>query len=233
MTDDGHDALADDLRALLSAERDRPDLSDASLDLAWRSLSASLDRGPSGEGGGDEGASEAGGDEPSAGGGGGAGAQGLASMFGAKTTALSLIVGAAIGFGIARTVAVPSDATPDPSAALPAAGTLDEPSAQGTVMSVDELPSLRSVSPVAPTAAAPVGPSPPGSTAVVKSTLKEERLLLERARAALLRQDPAGALAALAQHRAAFPNGQLADEREALHQQANDLDPGGTPASDE
>jgi hypothetical protein len=48
------------------------------------------------------------------------------------------------------------------------------------------------------------------------ASLREERRLLDAARDAIVRGEPAGALAATANHAARFPRGVLAEEREAL-----------------
>lgn len=53
-----------------------------------------------------------------------------------------------------------------------------------------------------------------------ESTLPREREIVDVARAALVRNRPADALSALERHRAQFPSGQLAEERDALIVQA-------------
>lgn len=58
-----------------------------------------------------------------------------------------------------------------------------------------------------------------GSPPIPAETLRAERLLIDAARAALSR-DPSTSLAPLEEHAARFPNGQLAEEREALRIQA-------------
>ena len=75
--------------------------------------------------------------------------------------------------------------------------------------------------------AAPVVASPPGSAQPADweaprgtSTIAEERGLVERARAALVRRDGVSALIALREHAQKFPKGQLAEERDALEVQA-------------
>lgn len=57
-------------------------------------------------------------------------------------------------------------------------------------------------------------PPPPGVAS------SRERQFIEVARTALLKRDAAGALSALASHRAAFQRGQLAEERDSLEVQA-------------
>jgi hypothetical protein len=222
MTDELQTALPDDLRDLLGAERDRPDLPEVTVDLAWRHLAASLDPGP---GGGEGQASDGSQGHGSArdGNGSGAASQGLSSIFGVKTTLVSLLIGTVLGFGAGHTLGTGAVADAPSPATLRVAGAIDEPSPHGTVISVDDLPGTAPPRPAASATAAPAASPPPSATAGVQSTLKQERLLLERARAALLHDDPDEALAALAAHRTAFPNGQLASEREALAQQAKEL----------
>lgn len=74
-----------------------------------------------------------------------------------------------------------------------------------------------------PTRPDPARSSPVRPIPAVKATvpaedeaLSRERLLVERAQAALGRGDHAGALEAVAQHMQAFPSGRLVEEREAI-----------------
>ncbi len=53
-----------------------------------------------------------------------------------------------------------------------------------------------------------------------RTTLTEERAIVERGRAALARRDGVSSLEALREHRRQFPSGQLAEERDALLVQA-------------
>lgn len=62
--------------------------------------------------------------------------------------------------------------------------------------------------------AAPAAPSRGGASTT--ANLRTERLLLERATAALMRGDANGALGALRDHAQRFPRGELAEEREVL-----------------
>jgi hypothetical protein len=64
--------------------------------------------------------------------------------------------------------------------------------------------------------ARPAPSSDPDAPGHVDASLRSERALLERARTALTRSEPAAALDALRAHRARFPHGQLAEERDAL-----------------
>lgn len=68
--------------------------------------------------------------------------------------------------------------------------------------------------------ARPAKPVVPGPTPAPDEALTAERALLERGRTALTRGDPAGALAAVGEHARRFPEGELAEEREALRVQA-------------
>ncbi len=71
-----------------------------------------------------------------------------------------------------------------------------------------------SVPPVAPSSSAP------GIEARPDATLAQERYLVQGARVAVLRGDGSVALSLLDEHRARFPRGRLAEERDALRVQA-------------
>jgi len=77
--------------------------------------------------------------------------------------------------------------------------------------------------------AATAAPAP----AATAESLAAERRLVEMARAALARTRPKDALAALAQHRQRFPQGLLAEERDALSVLARIANADGTEARDE
>jgi hypothetical protein len=90
-------------------------------------------------------------------------------------------------------------------------------------------PASVTVAPVEPELAAPVESvaviAPSASARAEQpvkspSSLRAERLLLETASAALMKGDHASAIAALKQHQARFPKGELAQEREVLLVQA-------------
>jgi hypothetical protein len=66
------------------------------------------------------------------------------------------------------------------------------------------------------TSVAPSAPTPTSSNAPPGNSLTAERTLLDVARSAFGRGEGDAALAALARHEKLFPNGQLAEEREAL-----------------
>jgi hypothetical protein len=59
-------------------------------------------------------------------------------------------------------------------------------------------------------------PRPTGTLSDRDVDLSRERAIIEQARMASARQDPAGALSALSEHARIFPAGRLAEEREAL-----------------
>lgn len=220
-------ALPDALRDLLSAERARPDLDAGRVEDAWKHVHARVegvdpDDGDGGDGGG-------GGSGPSPGAPGASG--GLSSLFGVKSTLIGVVVGAAIGFAAARVLAPPAPVAPvaaGPSPSVVAAPSNLEPSPAQSTVAVDPR-----AAPSATSAASSVGPSsttprlagsPAASAGPTEpSSLKAERLLLERARAALLHDAPEQALEALAEHRARFADGQLADERDALERQAREM----------
>lgn len=152
-----------------------------------------------------------GGGDPPRGGGGGQGGGGSAATL-AKACALvaaGAIAGAAGHAALARppksTIAPLVVAAPPTT--RPAAGAPPPVPALAAVP-IDALPSATD---------APVArPSPSTRDAERKSALDAERTLLETARTALLRGDPTHALAALDEHRARFPRGQLTEERESL-----------------
>lgn len=95
---------------------------------------------------------------------------------------------------------------------------------------IDRMPSTASVpsalvpEPPLPTASVSTTSSPPvESTAVRKSSMRAERILLEAANAALMRGDHAAAMASLQQHARTYPRGELAQERDILISQATKL----------
>ncbi|MCL2448408.1 MAG: hypothetical protein FWD17_05625 [Polyangiaceae bacterium] len=79
-------------------------------------------------------------------------------------------------------------------------------------------PALLNPAPVVPPPAAIRHPDPPGSSHVPR--FSAERRLLDEARAALVQGDPGRALASLDEHRARFPDGDLAEARDAMAIQA-------------
>jgi TolA-binding protein len=132
-----------------------------------------------------------------------------------KASATIAIVAAALGAGGgAATHAWLAD--PPPAVPLAASAV-----AAATAAPAD-VPTAPTAAPAASSAATqPAAPSAPrDDRAPGASSLRTERLLLERANAALMRGDHASALAALRHHAAAYPKGQLAEERNVLLAQA-------------
>lgn len=104
------------------------------------------------------------------------------------------------------------------------------------------LTEVRTVPPVAPVASAPapvppVPPAPPpprvparaappkapavvSSASAVVDTLSLERALLDQGRTAIVRGEPSSALTLLGEHERRFPDGKLAEERDALYVEA-------------
>ena len=212
---DGRDFLPPDVRSLVDAERHRhaiPD--DARVRLASKLASAVPAFGHG-----------AGGSAPNAAAGGSAasGTSGASTVFGAAgakvLVALSVVGIGAVGMH-----------------ALPAARPVAPRVVVGPVQSVASVASVASAASIAFSASVPpavddspriVAVSPPAAvvrTAVSTSTraevssaeLAEERRLLDRARAAVVRGAPDEALPLLASHAERFPDGALAEERFAL-----------------
>jgi hypothetical protein len=78
--------------------------------------------------------------------------------------------------------------------------------------------------PILPASVASVAPARTVAPAAVDaggtSTLSQERALMQGARMAIVRGQPAGALPLLDEHEQRFPKGQLSEEREALRIEA-------------
>lgn len=90
----------------------------------------------------------------------------------------------------------------------------------GTSVDVSDLP-LAPVPAPSPAPAPSIGPaSGTDAAGVSDQDLVRERRLVDTARSALARRDATSALAALDEHRRAFPRGQLVEMREALAVQA-------------
>jgi hypothetical protein len=213
--------LPDDLRDLLDAERDieAPPRADRARMLGRLALVVPVLGGPGGASGpGDGGAAG----DAGLGAGAGAGA-GVAGAAGWKASATIAIVAATLGAGGgAATHAWLAGAPVAPSIAVSAG-------VAATAAPVDVAP-VETAAPAPSSAAVPAAPpsAPRDDRAPGASTLRAERLLLERATAALMRGDHAAALATLRQHAASYPNGQLAEERNVLLQQATRAAAGAT-----
>jgi hypothetical protein len=149
------------------------------------------------------------------------GASSIARAIGRYKSGALLAVGFAAGFSAHAVVdAVRPHATvtveASKSAAVPAAPLpIDSAPPANSTRAVD----IESLPTASPSSAAPVE-SPPLSSSVRPEArdrdLPAESVLLETARTALERGDPAHAIIALDRHRQRFPNGQLSEERETL-----------------
>lgn len=141
----------------------------------------------------------------------------------------TLVAGTVAGVGLERLVLRPVP-TAAPVAAAPAP--LPEPPPRAAELAgvaaplptapVHQKPRPRPASPPADPTPAPVlspapepAPQPEVPAPAPADRLREERVLIDTARAAL-RRSPADGLAAIEQHARLFPQGQLAEEREAL-----------------
>ena len=133
----------------------------------------------------------------------------------AKGIVALVAVGLAIGTaGVARTSALPAEAMAPPPLAVEAS--TDETPASLLALDAPRAPSASSA-PAAPLASAvPAAPRAPAAD----RSLAEERALLDVARLARARGDDAAAIAAATAHERRFPEGQLAEERDAILVQA-------------
>jgi TolA-binding protein len=105
-------------------------------------------------------------------------------------------------------------ASRQPAPVVAAAVSFPAPMAVASVEPLVVAP-IESVAVAAPSASVRVEEPPKPA-----SSLRAERLLLETASAALMKGDHASAIAALKQHQARYPKGELAQEREVLLVQA-------------
>lgn len=206
--------LPPDMRALLDAEKKRPDAPAEAKAEAERRLATLL--GPSsglGGGGGDAGGSGS----PAA----GKPAPSVAASSSpvALKIAAGVVIGALAGGGLVA-VSRPSPVAPP----VIAARSVDVPAAAPVAPSASPLaqePALDAAPPVleprarTPRASASASASP-SLSASRDVDLATERSLLERARSALARGDATAALLATAQHEREFPDGKLVEEREVL-----------------
>lgn len=133
-----------------------------------------------------------------------------------------LTVGAVMGS--AGTLWMQSRNRPPP-APLPSAS-IAPPEEAPEAPTAREAPTVEAPIVEAPIAEAPASAPPPLPPPHVKraaeppSTLREEQVLLDTARAALVSQRASDALSSLEHHARAFPSGELAEQREALAVQA-------------
>lgn len=282
---DSKESMSEEVEELLDRAANAEPAPSEARHRVWsrvsESVEAGLDGGDDGDAGDDGGAPDGG----SPGDGGlGASADGAAISGGASTaasggglggmlggaglvqTAVSFLIGTAVGAGGYATLQ--TDDSPDPSDSTPAVATADASSTTDTAPPVDTSPDTglpdagspdtssgdvaridtgeskddgspdpgrpdrtdeqlrppepeeRSSNPSAPDSTAnDAGPRSDADvepTPDVTSSLSEERVVLSRAQSAMARNRPEEALDALREHRKAFPNGQLVEERRAL-----------------
>lgn len=232
--------LDEELQALVAAERDSPGMPPEVQARLLRRLTASLPGGGQGGGQGGGGASlgpRAGRPAPG---------WGATAILGVGTFGLGLLTGAALHARWSRPSLTPSAASavaegrqppgsgpPAPAAARPPAAAA--PAAAVPVAAAPLKAPLGKVAPAsaarAAAAAAPAAPAigraasessnPPISPTTGRDfDLAAESALIERARAALLREQTAASLEALQQHQQRFAQGRLSEERESLWIQA-------------
>ncbi len=206
MSEQELEPLLPELGVLLESERSRPGLSPESKTRVLSRVRASI-AAPGGGGGGDTTTPA-----PNA----------PVTTLGAKSLAglgAAFLVGGLVGAAVHAAWVKPEVAVVEPNTPV------SEPAVRAPVDPVlkpEELPLERAptateqdAKPVAHAAATPSASGPHADSA-----LSEERSLLTTARTALSRNKPDAALAALRQHRARFPRGQLDEERESLWVQA-------------
>jgi hypothetical protein len=144
---------------------------------------------------------------PGAGGGGGGGAGGAGSATIAKVAA-GVVVAGAIAFAIARVAAPPVAApiTPAPASTPATTASSIAPAESAPGVDIDSLPNAKPVV-TKPVASAKAAPS--------SDALAAELRLVERMHAAEQKNDLTAALGIADEHAREFPNGVLAEEREA------------------
>jgi hypothetical protein len=198
------DELRPDLRALVEAERERPDAPSTAKEAARSKLAALL--GPSaGLGDVPKGTPATAGPI----------ATGVSPwMAPAGKLAVAFVLGGVVG---GSTVALlrPKPFYPSVSTSSPAV--LPQAATANATVSANATPTVtvNATATVTATTTAPV-PSPRARD----TDLSAERALIDRSHAALARANAQAALEAVAQHEKSFPHGQLAEEREALAVQA-------------
>ncbi len=125
---------------------------------------------------------------------------------------LTFVLGAALGFGVRPLVGSDENVQ---SASIRPAATPEQRSAPRTLQ-----PAEPAASSVVFEASTPTPSAASGGKVGPLRDLSAERMLLDGARAALGRGDPAAAVVAAKAHEQRFPRGALAEEREALYIQA-------------
>jgi hypothetical protein len=196
---EGLDALPDDVRALLRAEKARLDVpDDARARLAGRLASTVPGFG------------QAHVPAPSAG-----PASGATAVAALKGTALLLALGVA---GAVSVGAIAPSARPGLDGRRVHATTGRVLEAHAPRVTVEKPDVMRSS--IAPNASPPVlappAPPPPAPPIAALESLREERRLLDASRDAIARGEPERALGLTARYAALFPRGVLAEERDAL-----------------
>ncbi|MBL8741089.1 MAG: hypothetical protein JNK04_08350 [Myxococcales bacterium] len=221
MNENDLEPLPDDLRDFLDAAREPEPVSQATKDRLFAGLVPFIPGGGGPTGGGPTG--DGGGAPPVDGAVGGATATATSAASGLLqgklvVAAVSAIIGAMGGAAVHATFAPPKTIV----VAAPAS------SAVARAVEVAQVPSVSAAPTAEPSASvaveAPSASSAPAEpTAVRKSSMRAERVLLEAANAALMRGDYATALASLQQHKQSYPRGELAPERDILMAQATKL----------
>ncbi len=229
MTPNDLEPLSPELQALLAAERPLTSAPAAAKSRLLAKLSTELFEVPGGDGGGSEGGSSSSGPSsgpgpsgapPTGAGVSGAGVSAAGSGLVAKAVVAKLVVGAsvasmavggAIGAGVHSAVVEERErqhrlAAPE----RPATERPPEPPPP-PVVTAEPPPSPSTPVVIPPTVTAPAKPQ-----LSADEQLALEKSYVEQARVAMARQDPNGALEALAHHQRRFPNGQLTEERMAL-----------------
>lgn len=147
-------------------------------------------------------------------GGGGGGAGGAAAPLGAKMAAIvAATFAAGVGVGVVGDRAfAPPNVAPAPTVTVvtvaPSVSALPAPSFEAPAIPVSALPTVSAPARPAASPSAGDGPSAKG--------LAAERALLDVARSALARGEAGEALAAADRHAREYPDGVLAEEREAI-----------------
>jgi TolA-binding protein len=141
---------------------------------------------------------------------------GVSAIAGKTVVVLALVFSAGFGAGMLARGLQSSPVAPVATLVLPPSPVLTSP----TTPSESPVTLVQSTAASLPTAtAAPSAPAP-AQVAASPSSLAAERDLVDTARAALSRGRANDALAAVQTHASRFPNGALAEEREALAVQA-------------
>lgn len=222
MTENEHDDLPPELASAYRAERERPPMDEEHARRLQLAVAAKLGPPPTPDGGSNPPEGGRGGAPPTAPTGGGATSLLSASHLAMLATGLATgVVVGALGQAALVTPPAPrlvtvqsasaaSDREPvitivDAAPATPAPATDDEPARPPIA---DEEPSRAATSLV------------PATEDRVATSLAAERRLVDSARAALAQGRHEPALSALATHRRRFPDGALAEERDALEVEA-------------